>query len=246
MLPRDRQPNDRADGKRLLGVILVGPSGGVSTERDPLPSHILSPRVAPTPRAPWITPPPHVASVTFPLPRFPAGVAVPPLALLATQLAGAVGLAMIYAEEPVVVLGGPAGWPGAIPAAAVALVAVWAWLTLRGAVVGPVQRLRDNVTRGRRIQGSIVRDADRIAVDVRDRLRPASGRTSRRVRWLAVPMTAVLVLVGVVVIGSLAASYAVMSRTYTLDTGALVVETGQDTTRAATRLRWAGCPRFRG
>ena len=239
MLPRDRQPNDRADGKRLLGVILVGPSGGVSTERDPLPSRILSPRVAPTPRAPWITPPPHVASVTFPLPRFPAGVAVPPLALLATQLAGAVGLAMIYAEEPVVVLGGPAGWPGAIPAAAVALVAVWAWLTLRGAVVGPVQRLRDNVTRGRRIQGSIVRDADRIAVDVRDRLRPASGRTSRRVRWLAVPMTAVLVLVGVVVIGSLAASYAVMSRTYTLDTGALIAETGQDTTRAATRLRSA-------
>jgi hypothetical protein len=110
---------------------------------------------------------------------------------------------------------------------------------LRGAVVGPVQRLRDNVTRGRRIQGSIVRDADRIAVDVRDRLRPASGRTSRRVRWLAVPMTAVLVLVGVVVIGSLAASYAVMSRTYTLDTGALIAETGQDTTRAATRLRSA-------
>jgi len=177
--------------------------------------------------------------VTFPLPRFPAGVAVPPLALLATQLAGAVGLALIYAEEPVVVLGGPAGWPGAIPAAALALAAVWAWLTLRGAVVGPVQRLRDNVTRGRRIQGSIVRDADRIAVDVRDRLRPASGRTSRRVRWLAVPMTAVLVLVGVVVIGSLAASYAVMSRTYTLDTGALIAETGQDTTRAATRLRSA-------
>ena len=124
------------------------------------------------PRAPWITPLPHVASGTFPLPRFPAGVAVPPLALLATLLAGAVGLAMIHVEEPVVVLGGPAGWPGAIPAAAVALVAVGAWLTLRGAVVGPVQRLRDNVTRGRRIQGSIVRDADRIAVDVRDRLRP--------------------------------------------------------------------------
>ena len=46
-------------------------------------------------------------------------------------------------------------------------------------------------------------------------------------------MTAVLVLVGVVVIGSLAASYAVMSRTHTLDTRALIVETGQDTTRAA-------------
>jgi hypothetical protein len=237
MLPRDRQPNDRADGKRLLGVILVGPSGGMPMERGPLPSRIPSPRVAPTPRAPWITPLPRAASATFPLPRFPAGVVVPPLALLATLLAGAVGLAMIPAEESVVALGGPAGWPGAMPAAAVALVAVWAWLTLRGTVVGPVRRLRDNVTRGRLIQGSIVRDVDRIAMDVRDRLRPVSGCTPGRFRYLAVPMTAVLVLVGVVVLGSLVASYAVMSRTHTLDTRALIAETGQDTTRAATRLR---------
>jgi hypothetical protein len=164
---------------------------------------------------------------------------VPPLALFGTLLTGAVGLAMIHVEGSVVVLGGPAGWPGAMPAVAVALVAVWAWLTLRGTVVGPVRRLRDNVTRGRLIQGSIVRDVNRIAVDVRDRLRPVSGATPQRFRYPAVPMTAVLVLVGVVVLASLAVSFAAISSSNTSDARALAVETGQDTARAADRLRSA-------
>ena len=156
MLPRNRQPNDRADGKRLLGVatILVGPSGGVSTERDPLPSRILSPRVGPTPRAPWITPPPHVASVTFPLPRFPAGVAVPPLALLATQLAGAVGLAMMVGVAQGVPASAfvhsitdssrlvAAGWGYTLPA-------VYAWWALVVAAVWPLAAWYARVKRER-------------------------------------------------------------------------------------------------
>jgi hypothetical protein len=63
-------------------------------------------------------------------------VGVPPLALLGTLLIAAAGLATIRMEEPVVVLGGPPGWPGAVPAAATALVAVWAWLTCRRACFG--------------------------------------------------------------------------------------------------------------
>jgi hypothetical protein len=241
VLPRDGQPDDRADGKRLLGAAMlrVGPSGGIPMERGPLSKRTPSTRDAPPPRPPWITPLPRVASAKFPAPRFPAGVAVPPLALLGTLLAGAIGLAMIHVEEAVVVLGGPAGWPGVMPGAAVALVAVWAWFTLRGCVVGPVRRLRDNVTRGRLIQGSIVSDVDRIAVDVRDRLRPLSRCTPRRFPYLAVPMTAVLVLVGVVVLASLAVSYAMMSSSNTSDARALAVATGQDTALAAGRLRSA-------
>ncbi len=70
---------------------------------------------------------------------------MPPLALLGTLLIAAVGLATIRIEEPVVVLGGPPGWPGAVPGGGIALVAVWAWLTLRVTVVGPVRRLRRSV-----------------------------------------------------------------------------------------------------
>jgi hypothetical protein len=61
---------------------------------------------------------PQSASAEFPPPHFPSGVAVPPLALLGTLLIAAVGLATIRIEEPVVVLGGPPGWPGAVPGGA--------------------------------------------------------------------------------------------------------------------------------
>jgi len=183
-----------------------------------------------------------VAAGKFPPPRFPSGVGVPPLVLLGTLLASAGGLAMIRVEEPVVVLGGPPGWPGVVPAAAVAVVAAWASFLLRVTTVVPVRRLRDNVLKGscgRRVRRSVVRDVDRIAVDVRAFRRPIAGWSPRRDRRPRLPLTAVLVLVGVGVLGSLAASYAVMSRSNALDPQVLVVETGHDTTRASDRLRAA-------
>jgi hypothetical protein len=153
-----------------------------------------------------------------------------------------VGLATIRTEQPVVILGGPPGWPGVVPAAAVALTAMWAWLTLRITMVGPVRRLRNTVlggSCGRPIRRSLVRDVHRIAVGVREIGCPGPGRASRRDRWPRLSIVAVLVLVAVVVLGSLGFSYVVLSRTGVLNAEVLAVETAQDTTRAADRLRSA-------
>jgi hypothetical protein len=183
---------------------------------------------------------PQSGSAEFPLPHFPSGVGVPPLVLLGTLLIAAVGLTTIRMEEPVVVLGGPPGWPGAVPAAAIALVAVWAWLTLRVTVVAPVRRLPKSVlgrSRGRRVHRSFVRDVDRILTSLREIDRPAFGRPLRRNRCPRLPMIAVLGLVGLVVLGALGLSFVVLSRNTVVNAQVLAVETGQDAARAGDRLR---------
>jgi hypothetical protein len=169
-------------------------------------------------------------------------VGVPPLALLWALLATAAGLATISIEDPVVVLGGPPGWPGAVPAAAIALVAVCAWLTLRIAVVGPVRRLpRSLLGRcgGRRVRRSFVRDVDRILTSLREINGPDFDRPLRGDRWPRLPMIAVLLLIGVVVLGSLGLSYVALSRSSVVNAEVLAVETGQDAARAGDRLRSA-------
>jgi hypothetical protein len=80
--------------------------------------------------------------VGFPPPRFPSGVSVPPLTMLVALLLSAAGLAAIRTVEPLVVLGGPQGRPGVIPSVLLAMLAVWAWLVLRWAIVLPVRELR--------------------------------------------------------------------------------------------------------
>jgi hypothetical protein len=184
----------------------------------------------------------RVAQADFPSPRFPSGVAVPPLVVLGTLLAGAGGLAAIRVDEPSAVLGGPPGRPGVVPALAVAVVAVGAWLLLRVGLVGPVRRLQDDVLTGscgRRVRRSVARDVDRIAADVRAFRRAVAGWPPGPDRRPRLPMTALLVLVGVGVLGSLAVSYAVLSRSSVLDNRVLVAETGEDAARASDRLRSA-------
>ena len=181
-------------------------------------------------------------SVDFPPPWFPAGVGVPAATLLGTLLLSAAGLAMIQTDEPVGVLGGAPGRPGVIPGVALAAAAVGAWLALHCAVVTPVRNLRDDILApdgGRRARRSVVPDVDRIAVSVREIVRPHPSWARQRPRGLPVPMTAVLVVVGVVVLGTLAGSYTVVARGHLHNVRLLVSETGQDTGRATDRLRSA-------
>ena len=183
---------------------------------------------------------PQSGSAEFPPPHFPSGVAVPPLALLGTLLIAAVGLATIRIEEPVVVLGGPPGWPGAVPGAGIAVVAVWAWLTLHVTVVVPVRRLlRSMLPRScrRRVRRSLVRDVNRILTSLREIGRPASGRPPRRNWCPRLPMIAVLGLVGVVALGALGLSYVLLTRNSVVNAQVLAVETGRDAARAGDRLR---------
>jgi hypothetical protein len=220
----------------------VGQPPRIPTQRAAPARRKPSPRMAPIRGAGRIASISRVGSTEFPPPRFPSGVGVPPLALLGTLLLAAVGMSTIRIQEPVVVLGGPQGWPGAVPAVAMALVALWAWLTLRITVVGPVRRLRNSVLErscGRRVRRSLVRDVDRILASVREICRPTSGRARRRDLWPRLPMVAVLVLVGVVVLGSLGFSYLALSRSSAVDSQVLAVEIGQDTARAADRLQSA-------
>ncbi len=199
-------------------------------------------RVAPTPRPARFTRLSRVAAAQFPSPRFPSGVGVPPLVMVGTLLAGAGGLGMTRVEEPVVVLGGPPGWPGVVPAFGLAAVAVGAWLLLRVAMVGPVRRLRDDVLTGscgRRVRRSVTRDVDRLAMDVRALRRPVAGWAPDPDRRPRLPLTALLVLVGVGVLGSLGVSYVVLSRSSVVDAQVLVAETGKDAARASDRLRTA-------
>jgi hypothetical protein len=223
-------------------MISVGQPSSIPMQPMASTRRVASRRFGPTRHTERIFPMPHVGCAEFPPPRFPSGVGVPPLALLGTLLMASVGLATIRTEQPVVILGGPPGWPGFVPAAAVALTAIWASLTLRITIVGPVRRLRNTVLEGpcgRQIRRSLVRDVDRIAVGVREIGGPAPGRASRRDRWPRLSIVAVLVLVAVVVLGSLGLSYVVLSRTGVLNAEVLAVETAQDTTRAADRLRSA-------
>jgi hypothetical protein len=183
---------------------------------------------------------PQSGSAEFPPPHFPSGVAVPPLALLGTLLIAAVGLATIRIEEPVVVLGGPPGWPGAVPGAGIAVVAVWAWLTLHVTVVVPVRGLlRSMLPRScrRRVRRSLVRDVNRILTSLREIGRPASGRPPRRNWCPRLPMIAVLGLVGVVALGALGLSYVLLTRNSVVNAQVLAVETGRDAARAGDRLR---------
>ena len=199
-------------------------------------------RVAPAPRPVRIIRRSRVAGAQFPPARFPSGVGVPPLVMSGTLLAGAGGLATTRVEQPVIVLGGPPGWPGVVPAVAVAVVAVGAWFLLRVTVVGPVRRLRDDVLAGscgRRVRRSVARDVDRIATQVRALRRPVAGWAPGPDRYPRLPMTALLVLVGFGVLGSLGVSYAAMSRSSALDAPVLVAETGKDAARASDRLRSA-------
>ena len=163
----------------------VGRPPRIPTQRTAPTSRLVRPRFVSSSHPRGNASIPQSGSAEFPPPRFPSGVAVPPLALLGTLLIAAVGLATIRIEEPVVVLGGPRGWPGAVPAAVIAVVAVWAWLTLRVTVVVPVRRLQDNVLArscGRRVRRSVVRDVDRILTSVREFGRPVAGRPPRRDR----------------------------------------------------------------
>lgn len=173
------------------------------------------------------------AGAEFPPPRFPAGVGVPPLVLLAALTLGALGLAAIHTAEPVVVLGGPAGRPGVVPAAALAALAVVAWLVLRLAVVRPVRRLRESVlvpgAEGR-VRRSLIAEVDRIAVAV-------GGRRKRRSPRL--PLTALLVALAVALLVPLAASYLAVSGTRLDDRPEVVAEAGTDVAQATGRLRSA-------
>jgi hypothetical protein len=129
-----------------------------------------------------------------------------------------------------------------VPAAATALVAVWAWLTLRVTVVAPVRGLPKSVLRQscpRRVRRSLVRDVDRILTSLHEIDRPAVGRRLRRNRCPRLPMVGVLGLVGVVVLGALGLSYVVLSRSSVVNAQVLTVETGQDAARAGDRLRSA-------
>ena len=221
----------------------VGRPPRIPTQRTAPTSRLVRPRFVSSSHPRGNASIPQSGSAEFPPPQFPSGVSVPPLALLGTLLIAAVGLATIRIEEPVVVLGGPRGWPGAVPAAVIAVVAVWAWLTLHVAVVVPVRRLLKRMlgrSCGRRVRRSFVRDVNRILTSLREIGRPANGRSAA-----AEPMPTVTDDRGartgrsVVVLGALGLSYALLTRSSVVNAQVLAVETGQDAARAGDRLRSA-------
>lgn len=81
-------------------------------------------------------PAPDDLAGVFPSPRFPNGAGVGPSVLVGVLLAGSAALTLVNAAQ---------GWLAALPGVTLVLVAVIVHLTLRRAVVEPIQRLRVEV-----------------------------------------------------------------------------------------------------
>ncbi|MGH3839994.1 MAG: hypothetical protein ACRDS0_00855 [Pseudonocardiaceae bacterium] len=132
-----------------------------------------------------------------------------------------------------------------MPGLGIAAGGLWAFVTLRALVVGPIRRLRDDLACAisgpsghgvRRIRRSAVGEVDRIAV--------------AHTRWIwnvdvavpsgrRIPVAAVLALVAVVLVGLLVASFMLVDHQSTTRAKLLLEERHAGTTAAAKDLRWA-------
>lgn len=202
--------------------------------------------------APVLSPPGGPAdggaqSCRFPQARFPLGVAAPSTVLLVGLFVCAAGLAVRAVAPsfgPAPVLSSPSGvedWWGLASAAGLAAVAVLAFVVLRAAVVGPVRRLRDDITgiASGELPGvprrSRVREIERIARV----LPPREGRTGiagTKSRRAVMPMGLSLVAVLILVLSWLVTGITFAGNAAVADERAVIEQSRRDVDLAAQQL----------